>query len=945
MEEYLHNFSKLYWCKVNLHKDIPKERIRVIHGEYRKLYIIDVNDIGNQQDQYIDYTRIPKTVFIDNIVRFYYHYNDYLVYPYLEHKPIEEMKQETFVDLVRKNQFINFHNTMHKATLIAVLEQDDANNYIMTYHVNNKILDNIASCKRDHRQRLIYELVASQEKNNLILKNMQKLQMLMVLPPLQATLRNYNYNCLQPGINLYEYQKQDIEWMKSIEDMIDIGTNTVDFHYSIIGDLHKDKFLLVQDNLLPSQLLDSSKYNFKDTICFRGGNLISSVGLGKTIITLFHIITDPIQVDNTFIEQTTNTSCNYFYKRGPKKGTSCSKLTASTFCKTHNKSCFIDKLKLSYINEHEFHLQNYIVNDKIDTKCNLILCPTHLCDQWVREFYDKFQTKKRMVMITTKDQFDNLTLGDILFSDIIVVSYKFLTSKHYQDLTWNIKPKCSEYIKSHINEKLNSKHFKLLHLFNWHRVILDEAHEIQNMQKTLRIKNTIFDLQSKYKWNITGTPFANGLDSFLHLMSYNTSMKRHYKDVFNMFAQDLFNLKLNSNLIDNTYFLFRRNTKQSIQSEYKGTVITENINLLNFTNQERSIYNSYVEGNGNKYIDFLIRLCCHSELYHDTRVLVQNCKSLEEIQNVLLDFNHQKLQDIKKRLNNITLNIQALENELKNDDSDEHLKMEISNMKKQYTINKNAYESIERTHRYLKNSIETLNEESTCPICLDIIDKNNIAITKCGHKFCWECLYEAHQTNSMYSNRGVIKCPSCNNKMNSKDVFLWKEHNETTYDNDLSAIVAKVKSTKIGNIIHFLKDLESHDKVILFSQWDELLHKVGHELEKYNLKIVYCNGTVYQRQKAINAFKVNPDIKVIMLSSRYAASGINLTEANKIILLEPVYGAAEYRQNIENQIIGRADRINQKRPIDVYRFIIKNTIEEDIIFSRIDDNKIRQLII
>jgi SNF2 family DNA or RNA helicase len=72
------------------------------------------------------------------------------------------------------------------------------------------------------------------------------------------------------------------------------------------------------------------------------------------------------------------------------------------------------------------------------------------------------------------------------------------------------------------------------------------------------------------------------------------------------------------------------------------------------------------------------------------------------------------------------------------------------------------------------------------------------------------------------------------------------------------------------------------------------------------------------------------DVNIILLSSRNAASGINLTAANKIILLEPVYGTKEYRYNIESQAIGRADRIGQKRPIDVLRFIIKDTIEEDI---------------
>jgi SNF2 family DNA or RNA helicase len=59
--------------------------------------------------------------------------------------------------------------------------------------------------------------------------------------------------------------------------------------------------------------------------------------------------------------------------------------------------------------------------------------------------------------------------------------------------------------------------------------------------------------------------------------------------------------------------------------------------------------------------------------------------------------------------------------------------------------------------------------------------------------------------------------------------------------------------------------------------------------------------------------------------------------ANKIILLEPIYGNKEYRTNIENQAIGRSDRIGQNKPIDVYKFIIKDTIEEDILNNNIKE--------
>jgi SNF2 family DNA or RNA helicase len=52
--------------------------------------------------------------------------------------------------------------------------------------------------------------------------------------------------------------------------------------------------------------------------------------------------------------------------------------------------------------------------------------------------------------------------------------------------------------------------------------------------------------------------------------------------------------------------------------------------------------------------------------------------------------------------------------------------------------------------------------------------------------------------------------------------------------------------------------------------------------------------------------------------------------ANKLILIEPVYGNKEYKENIENQAIGRIHRIGQKRDIDIVRFLVKDTVEQDI---------------
>jgi SNF2 family DNA or RNA helicase len=482
-------------------------------------------------------------------------------------------------------------------------------------------------------------------------------------------------------------------------------------------------------------------------------------------------------------------------------------------------------------------------------------------------------------------------------------------------------------------------------------VFLDEAHEIQNMAKSNILTLMIQQVQSTSKWNITGTPFANGLNSFVNLVKYNSTFTGSCKSL-----DDIVDTGLNENLIQLYKQLFRRNTKQSIKTEYSGKLIVENMHSLVFTQQERSLYDSYIAGGKSKHIDFLIKICCHSELYEHTKELIKNCKTLQQIQEVMLKYNKNQLKMLQSTIRKLQHDIEVIQIEIINmgdvnpydntaNETLANLKSRLGTAKRKHTITNTQFDTVQRTYNYLVNAIKSIeSSDEICPICLDTIDTTEKTITKCGHKFCWSCISETHKIKTN-DRRNSFTCPTCNTQINMNEIYIYQQQENTIIENELQQIIHLVKSTKIGNIIHYLKtELVPGDKVILFSQWDELLHKVGNMLEEQRLKIVYCSGTVFQRKRAIQNFmNPNNDTNIILLSSRNAASGINLTEANKIILLEPVYGSSDYRANIESQAIGRADRIGQKRPIEVHRFIIKNTIEEDIIDGKIEDNEIFQL--
>ena len=118
-----------------------------------------------------------------------------------------------------------------------------------------------------------------------------------------------------------------------------------------------------------------------------------------------------------------------------------------------------------------------------------------------------------------------------------------------------------------------------------------------------------------------------------------------------------------------------------------------------------------------------------------------------------------------------------------------------------------------------------------------------------------------------------------------------------------------------------------------------MLTRVGKTLRENKIKNVFCKGNCYQCDKAIRDFNSDTKIKVIMLSSDSAASGTNLTKATQVILLDPIYGNYEYRKKQEKQAIGRAHRLGQHNTIKVIRFIIKDSIEQDIYNMNLEEDK------
>ncbi|MCY4644232.1 MAG: DEAD/DEAH box helicase [Bacteriovoracales bacterium] len=135
-------------------------------------------------------------------------------------------------------------------------------------------------------------------------------------------------------------------------------------------------------------------------------------------------------------------------------------------------------------------------------------------------------------------------------------------------------------------------------------------------------------------------------------------------------------------------------------------------------------------------------------------------------------------------------------------------------------------------------------------------------------------------------------------------------------------------STKIKFLLKDLEQilLEKH-QVLVFSQFTTYLDIIENQLIQKDIRYSRIDGSysVKKRTENIRLFQ-SGETEVFLISLKAGGLGLNLTAANYVYLMDPWWNPA-----VEAQAIGRAHRIGQKRSINVYRLIIKNSVEEKVL--------------
>jgi len=134
-------------------------------------------------------------------------------------------------------------------------------------------------------------------------------------------------------------------------------------------------------------------------------------------------------------------------------------------------------------------------------------------------------------------------------------------------------------------------------------------------------------------------------------------------------------------------------------------------------------------------------------------------------------------------------------------------------------------------------------------------------------------------------------------------------------------------SAKLELLLEQIKEVaaEGH-KVLVFSQFTSLLSIVKTTLDAEKITYEYLDGQTVDRKTPVDRFQSDSGCPVFLVSLKAGGTGLNLTAADYVFILDPWWNPA-----VEAQAIGRAHRMGQKQKVFAYRLVARGTVEEKIL--------------
>ena len=119
--------------------------------------------------------------------------------------------------------------------------------------------------------------------------------------------------------------------------------------------------------------------------------------------------------------------------------------------------------------------------------------------------------------------------------------------------------------------------------------------------------------------------------------------------------------------------------------------------------------------------------------------------------------------------------------------------------------------------------------------------------------------------------------------------------------------------------------IDGGHRVLIFSQFTSMLRILRDRLGSLHIPHGYLDGQTKDRATQVDRFQ-SGQASVFLISLKAGGTGLNLTAADTVIHFDPWWNPA-----VESQATDRAHRIGQKKVVNAYKLIARETVEEKIL--------------
>ena len=516
------------------------------------------------------------------------------------------------------------------------------------------------------------------------------------------------------------------------------------------------------------------------------------------------------------------------------------------------------------------------------SKTTLIVAPVGVMSNWSGQIAHHIKPDHALRVLTYHGNNKRLTTAsDFAEYDVVITSYGTLAT---------------EYFPRGKKDPPSVPRPQGLFSVDWRRVVLDEGHIIRNPQTKSALAAS--NLMARSRWVLTGTPIINNLKDLFSLVRFiglTGGLER--LEIFNsVLIRPLNQGDVNASLLLQALMatICLRRKKEMKFVDLKLPKLSEYVHRIDFLDHEKEKYEA---------------------LQTEAKGLLRTVQKNQTNSNG-------KGQDTYRHLLEMLLRLRQVCNHWKL--CGERVSSVLAALEAQKVVDLTP-ENRKALQDMLQLSIESRED---CPICLE--ELHNPVITACAHVFGSDCIARVIETQH--------RCPMCRaeplelESLVSPAVDLGETSDQPDIDIDTS-------SSKVEALLGILKasSKKPGTKTVIFSQWTSFLNIIQAQLEAKGYKYARIDGTMNanKRDASLTALETDPECTIMLASLAVCSVGLNLVAANQVILADSWWAPA-----IEDQAVDRVHRLGQKKPTTVWRLVMNDSIEDQVLNIQAEKRKL-----